>query len=77
MDVILTPTGSKGDTWSLKDRLGRHLGEIREDVGFAIIPVEGTALKSVPLHHASLDATMTAIAKHMAGACELDSQDWG
>ena len=54
-----------------------HLGEIREDVGLAIIPEVGSALKCVPLDHASLDATMTSIAKHIAGACELDSQDWG
>jgi len=76
MDVILTPTGSKGASWSLKDRLGRHLGEIREDVGFAIIPAAGTGLQNIPLHHASLDAAMTAVAKHMAGACELGIQDW-
>ena len=41
---------------------------------FTISP-EG-ALVGVGTQHASLDAAMSAIARKMGGACELDSEDW-
>ena len=76
MDVV-TPTGSSGTSWGLKDRLGRPLGAIDQDPEklFQITPAAG-ALRSVPRTHPTLDQAMTAIAKHMQGACTLDSQDW-
>ena len=75
MDVVLKPSGSSGTAWTLKDRLGRHLGDIRSHDGIEIEPIEGSALQGIGRHHGSLDASMKAIAKHMAGACELDSED--
>lgn len=75
MDVVLKPSGSSGTTWTLKDRLGRHLGDIRSLNGFEIVPVEGSVMQGIGRHHGSLDASMTAIANHMAGACELDNED--
>lgn len=77
MDVVVTPVGSNRTTWSLKDRLGRQLGAIEQDgeALFQILAATG-GLSSVPLTHPTLDDAMTAIAKHMHGACTLDSQDW-
>ncbi|GJE13842.1 MULTISPECIES: hypothetical protein [Methylobacterium] len=77
MDVVVTPTGSDGTSWSLKDRLGRQLGAIDQDQEelFQITPSAG-GLTSVPRTHPTLDQAMTAIAKHMHGECTLDSQDW-
>lgn len=79
MDVVVTPTGTSGTSWGLKDRLGRSLGAIEQDVGgvFHIAPDPDSALKSVPRTHPTLDAAMTAIASRMQGGCALDSQDWG
>ena len=78
MDVVVTPTGSKGTSWSLKDRLSRQLGTIEQDDEklFQIIPDARGALNTVPRTHPTLDTAMTAIAKHMQGTCTLDSQDW-
>lgn len=79
MDVVVTPTGTEGRSWSLKDRLGRPLGTIeRSDKpeSFQISPEPGKGLSLVPQRHDTLDAAMTAIAKHMQGECTLDSQDW-
>lgn len=77
MDVVVTPTGPTGTSWSLKDRLGRQLGAIDQDQEelFQITPSAG-GLTSVPRTHLTLDHAMTAIAKHMHGECTLDSQDW-
>ena len=79
MDVVLTPTGTAGNAWSLSDRLGRTLGEItkseQSDV-FVIMPRPEGTLQTVKSTHASLDEAMSAIAKVMNGACTLDSQDW-
>jgi hypothetical protein len=79
MDVILTPTGTAGDAWSLKDRLGRTLGEVTKpenSEAFVIMPEPEGALRTVKSMHASLDEAMSAIARIMNGACTLDSQDW-
>jgi hypothetical protein len=78
MDVVVTPTGSEGTSWSLKDRLGRSLGAIQQDDEelFQIAPTLGGGLTSVSRTHPTLDKAMTAIAKHMHGECTLDSQDW-
>ena len=78
MDVIVAPSGSSGSSWVLKDRLGRPLGTIEAlDDGYTpfTISPEG-ALVGVGTQHASLDAAMSAIARKMGGACELDSEDW-
>ncbi|KAA0107813.1 hypothetical protein CIW48_32425 [Methylobacterium sp. P1-11] len=79
MDVVLTPTGTAGNAWSLNDRLGRTLGEITKsehsDV-FVIMPQPEGTLRTVKSTHASLDEAMSAIAKLTNGACTLDSQDW-
>jgi hypothetical protein len=79
MDVVVTPTGSNGTSWDLKDRLGRSLGAIEQDgeMLFQITPEPNGALKSVPRTHPTLDAAMTAIASRMQGGCVLDSRDWG
>lgn len=79
MDVGVTPTGSKGTSWSLKDRLGRPLGAIELSglaTGFEIKPELSGGLRAVPTFHATLNDAMTAIARHMQGECTLDSQDW-
>jgi hypothetical protein len=80
MDVVVTPTGSEGTSWSLKDRLGRHLGDIERSglaTGFEIKPKPSSSLQAVPTSHATLNEAMTAIASQMQGECTLDSQDWG
>ncbi|MCJ2037385.1 hypothetical protein FV232_03320 [Methylobacterium sp. WL30] len=80
MDVVLTPTGSAGKAWDLKDRLGRSLGKItrpKDTDDFQIQPDEAGLLVTVKRAHASLDAAMSAIASVANGACTLDSQDWG
>ena len=79
MDVVVTPTGSDGTSWSLKDRLGRRLGGIEMSglaTGFEIKPEMSGGLRAVPTFHATLGDAMTAIANHMHGECSLDSQDW-
>lgn len=79
MDVVVTPTGTEGRSWSLKDRLGRSLGAIEMSglaTGFEIKPEKSGGLRSVPVFHATLNDAMTAIAKHMQGECTLDSEDW-
>ncbi|MHB2208282.1 hypothetical protein [Methylobacterium sp. CM6257] len=79
MDVVVTPTGSEGTSWSLKDRLGRLLGAIELSglaTGFEIKPELSGGLRAVPTFHATLNDAMTAIAKHMRGECSLDSRDW-
>ncbi|TXM66283.1 hypothetical protein FV226_23705 [Methylobacterium sp. WL12] len=78
MDIVVTPTGSRGTSWSLTDRLSRQLGTIEQDAEelFQITPEARGALNTVPRTHPTLDTAMTAIAKHMQGACTLDSQDW-
>ncbi|TXM70702.1 hypothetical protein [Methylobacterium sp. WL120] len=79
MDVVLTPTGQTGKSWTLKDRLGRSLGSIGEtETGddFRILPEAWGVLKNVKRGHASLDAAMSAIAGATNGACTLDSGDW-
>ena len=79
MDVVVTPTGSAGTSWNLKDRLGRPLGAIEMSglaTGFEIKPEPSGGLRAVPTFHATLDEAMTAIAKHIHGECTLDSQDW-
>ncbi|MCJ2063044.1 hypothetical protein MKK63_10020 [Methylobacterium sp. J-088] len=78
MDVVVTPTGSEGNSWTLKDRLGRVLGAVDQDDEelFQITPDPLGTLKSVPRTHATLDKAMTAIAKHTHGECTLESQDW-
>ena len=79
MDVVVTPTGAEGNSWTLKDRLGRPLGTIEQSghaAGFEIKPEPSGGLRAVPTLHAALGEAMTAIAKHMQGECSLDSQDW-
>ena len=79
MDVVLTPIGSEGLAWSLKDRLGRSLGKVQSSGPsgtFEIMPEDGSRLDGVVRLHASLDATMAAIERYMGGACQIDSQDW-
>lgn len=77
MDVTLKAVKSEINEWSLQDRLGRNLGKIREAGNFVITPIPGGALQAVKPLHNSLDEAMTEIARHMNGACELDSQDRG
>ena len=76
MDVVLTPVGTDGTAWSLTDRLRRPLGTVKKGDGFTIVPAVAGSFLGVEKHHPSLDAAMTAIAKHLGGACSLDSQDW-
>lgn len=79
MDVVLTPTGSAGDAWSLKDRLGRSLGKItkpKNSDDFQITPEPNSALAGIKAGYASLDEAMSAIERKTNGACTLDSQDW-
>ena len=79
MDVVVTPMGSEGVSWSLKDRLGRTIGSIARSTDaktFEVSPEPDGGFKTVERAHPSLDDAMTAIAKHMRGACSLDSQDW-
>jgi len=68
-----------GDTWSLKDRLGRSLGKItkpKNSDDFQITSEPNSALAGIKTGYASLDEAMSAIAKITNGACTLDSQDW-
>ncbi|MCJ2056763.1 hypothetical protein MKL09_09365 [Methylobacterium sp. J-048] len=78
MDVVVTPTGSKGTSWRLNDRLDRPLGAIDQDQEevFKITPAAG-GLISIQRTHPTLNDAMTAIANHLHGECTLDSQDWG
>ena len=76
MDVVLTPVGTDGTRWSLTDRLRRPLGMVKKGDGFTIVPAQGSSLWRISPEHPTLDAAMTAIAKHLGGACSLDSQDW-
>lgn len=79
MDVVLTPVGSVGQAWVLKDRLGRSLGNISktgDTPEVQIQPDASSILKSVKREHASLSDAMSAIARLAAGACTLDSGDW-
>lgn len=77
MDVVVVPLPSRKDAWSLKDRLGRELGSIVQSKDFVIWPEPASKLQGVSLVHPTLDAAMTAIETHMAGACSLDSRDRG
>lgn len=79
MDVVVTPSGPEGTSWTLKDRLGRSLGNIEKSglaTGYEIKPGPSSSLRAVPVFYATLDDAMTAIARHMQGECTLDSQDW-
>lgn len=79
MDVVLTPIDTADGAWSLRDRLGRHLGEITksEKSGTFVITTDPSgALRAVQAVQASLNEAMSAIAKVSGGACTLDSQDW-
>ena len=79
MDVVLTPEGSTGRAWTLKDRLGRNLCNItkpQNDNNFEIQPDAFGVLRSVKRRHLSLDEAMSAIASVTNGACTLDSRDW-
>ena len=75
MDVVLTPIGTDGTHWSLTDRLRRPLGTVKKADVFTIVPAPGSGFLGIKKHHPTLDATMTAIAKHLGGACSLDSQE--
>lgn len=79
MDVVLTPTGTAGDAWTLKDRLGRSLGKITKpenSEAFQITTEPDGTLRTVQSLHPSLQDAMSAIAKVANGACSLDSLDW-
>jgi hypothetical protein len=79
MDVIVNPTGSSGSGWDLNDRLGRRHGMIyqsAEFTAFEIEPEPTSALLGVNEVHGSLAEAMSAIARRMRGACELNSHDW-
>lgn len=71
MDVVLTPIGIDGKAWSLMDRLRRPLGTVKKAEGFTIVPAQGGSLWRISTEHPTLDAVMTAIAKHANGACSL------
>ena len=43
---------------------------------FTIVPAVAESFHGVEKHHPTLDTAMTAIAKHLGGACSLDSQEW-
>ena len=78
MDVVLTPTGTAGDAWSLKDRLGRSLGTIvkhKDPESFQITAEPEGTLQTVQSAHPSLQDAMSTIARTANGACSLDSQD--
>lgn len=77
MDVVLTPVGTDGNTWSLMDRLRRPLGTVEKADGFTIVPAPDGSLWRISTEHPTLDAVMTAIAKHTNGLCSLDSREWG
>ena len=76
MDVVLTPVGPDGTRWSLTNRLRRPLGTVEKGDDFTIVPELAGGLISIEKHHPTLDAAMTAIARHLGGTCSLDSQDW-
>ena len=79
MDVVLTPIKTEVDVWSVKDRLGRNLGTVVKGAKadtFRVKSEPGSALRAVKVEHASLNDAMSAIAKLMNGACNLDSQQW-
>ncbi|WP_336492700.1 hypothetical protein [Methylobacterium nigriterrae] len=75
MDVIVNPIGAAGTEWCLYDRLGHHLGLIREvpwpNTPFTIVPERGSRLDGIPLFHPSLDVALAAIEEHLGGTCEL------
>ncbi|GLS45554.1 hypothetical protein GCM10007884_35450 [Methylobacterium brachythecii] len=75
VDVILSPTGSDGRLWTLKDPLGRSLGTVRRGTNFEIVVESTGRLNGISHHYKTLDALMTAIANHMKGSCSLGSQD--
>ena len=79
MDVIVNPIRSSRTEWSLDDRLGRRHGMIHQSAGFApfeIEPEPTSALLGVNRAHMTLAEAMSAIARRMGGACELNSHDW-
>ena len=72
MDVVVTPVLPGGGTWTLRDRLGRHLGQLMQMPGGAfVIHPEGELAKMQSITFTSLDTAMTAIERHMKGSCEL------
>jgi hypothetical protein len=77
MDVVVRPIGVRGTEWDLADRLGRPLGKIWKASVFEIYPDPSSRLQGVESLHASLDEAMTAIARHMGGACQLERRERG
>lgn len=78
VDVVVTPDLPRDDTWTLHDRLGRHLGEIKRMPGGTFVADSKAELaKMSSLTFSSLDAVMSAIEQHMKGSCELASPDQG
>lgn len=71
--------GSTGRAWTLKDRLGRSLGNITKPQNgndFEIQPDAFGLRRSVKRRHLSLDEAMSAIAGVTNGAFTLDCRDW-
>ena len=77
MDAVVTPAELKPGAWTLSDRLGRSLGTITEDSPslFVIHADHSSGLfKMATASFLSLDAAMSAIARHMKGECQLASR---
>jgi hypothetical protein len=77
VDVVVTPAELQpAVTWTLSDRLGRPLGTITQAFPslFVIHAHRDTQLSGMDTaNFPSLDDTMTAIARHMKGECQLAS----
>jgi hypothetical protein len=72
VDVIVTPVLPNIGIWTLRDRLGRHLGQLKQMPGGAfVISPRGELDKMHSITFPSLEAALEAIEKHMKGSCEL------
>ena len=72
MDVVVTPVLPNIGIWTLRDRLGRHLGQLKQMPGDAfVISPRGELEKMQSITFPSLAAAMEAIERHMKGSCEL------
>jgi len=78
VDVVVRPAEFEPATWTLSDRLGRPLGTITNNSpALFVIHADGNSglFKMATVSFPSLSETMSAIARHMKGECQLSSSD--
>ena len=72
MDTLLRLSGSRPPTWTVLEKDGSRLGEIRQDGNIFVVVADADSLlfgvRQGP--YDSLWAAMTAIGIHTGGVCE-------